>query len=311
MGAELYREVSGYLQAMPSILEWPELQALIARYAEAQPAHWMLPVISCNAVGGSEDCSIAAMGAIACMQISILLIDDMLDDDPRGEYHRLGYPSTANMASALQAGGIEAIVRARTGTQAEALAVRTLNRMVLSTTLGQHWDIMNPQDEESYWRVVRTKSSPFFGTCLELGAIMGGADEGIVSDLRRLGELYGELVQIQDDLNDTMESPANVDWLLGRSPLPILFAQTVSHPERRQFRELRAAVSDPQALELAQEIVIRSGAVSYCVDQLLQRYSEADLILAALPTAVKKEQLVQTFQAAMEPVNELMQLAQE
>ena len=46
---------------------------------------------------------------------------------------------------------------------------------------------------------------------------------------------------------------------------------------------MRAVVSDPAALAEAQTILIRCGAVSYGVDQLLHRYQKAQETLRAIP----------------------------
>jgi geranylgeranyl pyrophosphate synthase len=147
--------------------------------------------------------------------------------------------------------------------------------MFLTTALGQFWDVQPPADESAYWRIVRTKSSPFFGAALHLGALFGGASEGVAAKLERVGSLYGEMIQIHDDLSDTLASPAGPDWIEGRSPLPILFAESVDHPDRSRFLKLRQETADEGALREAQEILIRCGAVSYCVDQLLRRNQAA------------------------------------
>jgi len=100
--------------------------------------------------------------------------------------------------------------------------------------------------------------------------------------LKELGNLYGEMIQIHDDLNDTLAVPANPDWIQGRLPLPILFAQTVEHTERARFLELRREITDEGALLEAQNILIRCGAVSYCVDQILRRHQASQEILTTL-----------------------------
>src|SRR5687767_4073055 len=91
------------------------------------------------------------------------------------------------------------------------------------------------------------------------------------------------MIQIHDDLNDTMAVPANSDWLQGRKPLPILYAQSVQHPQRARFMELYQNISAENALQEAQEILIRCGAVSYCVDQLLRRHQATRAILDETP----------------------------
>lgn len=256
---------------------WPEIQGSFKRYASNKPREWNLPILACEAVGGRLEQAAPAVAAIACAQISIILIDDLLDDDPRGLHQTLGVGAAANLAAAFQAMALE-VIGAEDGLSdpvARLAAYRSLNQMLLTTAFGQHLDIQNPADEAAYWRVAETKSSPLFGAALHLGALAGGASIEIAEKLKQLGGLYGEVIQIHDDLNDVMAVPASPDWVLGRTPLPILFAQTVDHPKRERFRELRRvlqAAPDPEALAEAQLILIRCGAVSYSIDQIVRRH---------------------------------------
>jgi hypothetical protein len=70
--------------------------------------------------------------------------------------------------------------------------------------------------------------------------------------------------------------------------LPILFALSVDHPDRVKFEELYKNISLGTALQEAQEILIRCGALSYCVDQLLRRHQIAQDILIELPLRNKE-----------------------
>lgn len=303
-----YTATRAYLFDSPTIQEWPEIQALLERTSLRRPYYWQLPILACEAVGGEVGQALPGMAAIACLHTSILLLDDMLDADPKGEYHHLGQPATANMAAALQAIGLEAIARTPQPPANKLAMLQRLNQMMLTTALGQHWDVQNPQEEAAYWRVVRTKSAPFFGTALAIGALIGGAAQATVAQMEALGCLYGEMIQIQDDLSDVMATPANPDWLLGRSPLPILYAQTVPHPERVQFCKLRQTIADADALAEAQRILIRCGAISYATDQLLRRYGKAQTMLANLPCGCQ-DKLTVLFDAVMQPVQELFVMA--
>jgi geranylgeranyl pyrophosphate synthase len=148
--------------------------------------------------------------------------------------------------------------------------------MLLKTTLGQHWDAQNPCDEESYWRVTRTKSSPYFGTSFFVGAFMSGSPETVATQLGEVGELYGEMIQINDDLNDVLETPANADWLQGRYPLPILFATLVP-----------------------------CGAMSYGIDQLLQRFERVDILLRQIPLA-DRSWIQELIEGIVAPVQRLL-----
>ena len=290
----LKRAVESLLE-LPSIASWPEAQAVLRRAAEGEPRDWRLPALACEAVGGDPERAIPSVVAIAAAQISIILIDDMLDADPRGEHQRRGMPSAANLAAAFQAAALEAIADHDCDPAVKVAALQSLNHMLLTTAFGQYLDSQNPGDEAAYWRVVQTKSAPFFGAALHVGALLGGADGEAADGIRQLGCLYGEMIQIHDDLNDSMAVQANPDWTQGRSPLPILFAQLVDHPDRARFIELRQAIPDPEALAEAQTILIRRGAISYGIHHLLERYQKGQALLAAM--AVPRRDLLETLLA--------------
>jgi geranylgeranyl pyrophosphate synthase len=154
--------------------------------------------------------------------------------------------------------------------------------------------------------VVENKSMPFYACAFHLGALFAEVPMETARDIKRLGELYGAMIQIHDDLHDTMEIPANPDWMEARAPLPILFAKTVDHPEREKFMRLCRNISADGALAEAQEILIRCGAVSYCVDQLLRRHQTAQALLdeLTLPSKGTLESLIHDLVA---PINRLFE----
>lgn len=276
---DIYSLTTEYVLTLPITQSWPEFQTIFKRIATYQPKHWLLPVKSCLAVGGSAEQAIPAVAAIACAQIGIVLLDDILDEDPRGEYHRLGHGIAANLGATFQFAGLEAMLLPEIPLTKKINALHSTNQMLLAVAIGQDIDVKCPTNETSYWQIVENKSAAFFGTALLLGALLGGASKKIVSGVKRFGQLYGEMIQIHDDLNDTMAIPVGPDWIQKRAPLPILFAKIVDHPERMRFLELYENIAQPDFLEEAQEILIHCGAVSYCIDQLLHRHLVAQKIL--------------------------------
>jgi geranylgeranyl pyrophosphate synthase len=230
----------------------------------------------------------------------------MLDEDPRGEYHRDGYAKVANYAIALQAAACEAFCSIEVPFEIRLSGLCALNQMFLMTAFGQHLDIQHIPDEDAYWMVTKNKSAPFFGAALYLGALIGGATHKTADKVEQLGRLYGEMIQIHDDLTDTMSSPASPDWLQKRSPLPILFGRVVDHPEREKFIKLGLDISAPGALLEAQDILIRCGAVSYCVDRLLRQYQVALKILNET-SLVQPEILNTLLTDVITPVHKLFQ----
>ncbi|MCB0110624.1 MAG: polyprenyl synthetase family protein, partial [Caldilineaceae bacterium] len=236
-----YEMTLDYLLHLPSVEKWQELQTLIQRFGNRQPLHWRLPLSTCCAIGGSEADAIPAMAAIASLHTSLKLVDDMLDDDPQGDYQSIGEAAAANFALALQTVGLEALATC-SQLPDRLLGMMNMYMEVATTTgLGQFWDVQGVSSEEQYWQVVRYKGGPFFGLAFALGAWMGGASAELVTQFQTLGNHYGTMIQLHDDLSDSMTVPAGPDWAPGRATLPILFAQDVPHAEQRHFITLRAA----------------------------------------------------------------------
>lgn len=277
---DIYAQAIEVLLTHPQTQAWPALAELCHRARSHKPIAWEFSTTAAEAVGGRAEDAVPALGALTCAHMALILIDDLLDEDPRGAYRQLGSGRAANLASALFGLGLDILIKSEIRERERAVAA--FGQLMLRTAYGQDLDVQNAQSEEAYWAVTRAKSSPYFGAGLYLGALCAGAEIGTTDRLKQFGELFGEIMQIHDDLNDCLASPANVDWLQGRSPLPILFASRVAHPQQALFIELRNQASDPLALAEAQSILVSCGAISYCARELMLRHAQAERLLAGI-----------------------------
>ena len=276
-------QIKSAIFALPQFSAWPEMAAVFERTNGSLSREWELPWLACQAVGGTLEQALPGAAALACTQLSIVLVDDMLDDDPRGDYHHLGYGPTSNLALAYQAAAFALVKSAPVSAERRAGLADWLAHIGLGTALGQYHDAHNAGDEAAYWQVVRGKSGPFYGAALAMGALLGGGSQEVVEGLNELGILLGETSQIYDDLSDALRSPARPDWQHGRNNLLILYALTANYPERARFEACLAQVEDPEKLREAQQILLKCGAVSYCALQAARRYRTAQQLLASLP----------------------------
>lgn len=299
----IYQDAIHLLLTDPSTRTWPQLRQTIEQAAHREPVAWDFPIRACIAVGADPIWALPAVAAITCAHMALILIDDLLDEDPRGAYLQLGSGRAANLSTGLYALGISVLFQTKAYSQRE-LAAAALNEMMGQTAYGQDLDVQNPLSEEGYWAVTQAKSSPYFGGGLYIGALLGQANQETAQQLKRFGGIFGEIMQIHDDLNDCLASPANVDWLQGRSPLPILFAELVDHPDRQRFRDLRSKAAEPEALAEAQAILVRSGAISYCISELIARRLNATELLRTLDLPNPKP-LEELLDQALAPVKHL------
>ncbi len=271
--------------ALPEVAAWPEMVSVLEPAKRTLHPGWHLPLLACQAVGGDVSQAIPGGAAIACLEISIILVDDMLDEDPRGEHLRRGSGPTANLALAFQSAAFRVVEQAVVDADQRVTITASLAWLALATAFAQHWDVQNLRGEENYWKVVRAKSTPLHSTAIYIGALLGNASAQVVAGLRDFGVLFGEIIQIRDDLFDAFQTPANPDWRQGRNSLPLLYARTADHPDRARFMDLLPQINDPQALQAAQQILIHCGAVSYCTYHLVKRHREARQLLEGLPLA--------------------------
>ena len=146
---DIYQATVEYLLDLPIFSTWRGLESILRRSASDHSRAWQLPIIACQAVGESPDKAIPASAALACSQLSIILVDDMLDEDPRGEYHYIGAGQAANYAIAFQAAGLDALLAGRGNSTVGYEALISLNEMMFKTAFGQELDIKNPADEIS------------------------------------------------------------------------------------------------------------------------------------------------------------------
>src|SRR5688572_33069038 len=103
---DTYQATTEYLLKLPVFDSWHEMESILRRSAATRPRDWELPLIICEALGGAREKAIPACAALACAQISIILADDMLGEDPRGRYHRIGSGRRAEFHLAVPAAGV-------------------------------------------------------------------------------------------------------------------------------------------------------------------------------------------------------------
>mgnify|MGYP001160651961 CR=1 FL=1 len=323
------RGILSAVLALEGIRALPELGRIARRGGASAPPAWRLPLIVAEALGAPPGAALPAAAALACVQLGVVLIDDLLDGDPRGEHVRLGAGRAANLAVAFLAASGEALSAGRQGRSAGrqarsaglheperlARAQAALAEAVGRVAVGQHLDVGGAEDEAAYWRIAAAKSGAFFGLAFHLGALLSPASFNDGLALEVVGGLYGEMVQIHDDLRDCLEAPAGPDWRAGRRTLPMLYAQKVPHPERDQFCERRAEIAallkvDAPAEEVApvlaeaQAMLVRSGAISYGLDQILRRDAEARERLASI--AQQTQGVTRVLDEIVAPVRALL-----
>lgn len=281
----------------PEIANWEELRDRWIDATEKPRPDWELPVIVATAVSDEEvpeEVAAMLMAAVGCCQISIILVDDMLDNEPGGVHETLGYGETANMALALQAIAYTLINNLNIANYQKCQMLWLLSSLEFATAVGQHADVQETEwTEERYWQVVKMKSTPFYAGIMALGAAMVFelGEDALINTFFEIGELMGEMVQIRDDLMDIMAKPGAPDWAHGGNLL-MIYGRLAEDPSAFETAVSQIAQGDcaDDVLEQGQQWLIDEGAVNYCIYLLEQKRELAISVLNSM--AIKNHQLV-------------------
>ncbi len=119
-------------------------------------------------------------------------------------------------------------------------------------------------DEETYFEIVRRKTSSLIGECCKLGAVLAGADEATTKAMRSFGLALGTAFQIRDDLLDLIGEPSVVGKSLGRDlakgKLTLPLIRTIACSDQRQRGHILRLLQQ-QDSEAVREILLSGGAV--------------------------------------------------
>lgn len=271
---------------------WPDFVELWEEATGRDRPDWQLPLLGHQAVQGQPIDNAALLATVGALQLSIILIDNMLDGDP-GPHDHIGFGATSNLAAAFQAASF---LCGQSIGAAATVAVQLLIATAAQTAVGQALDIaVKLSTEAAYWQVVSAKSSPYYSMALSIGAAASGSEPQMVNDLHTLGARVGEAVQVRDDLIDALATPASRDWG-GRQNLPILYATIAEHGQRDRLKQLmRDGLDDTARLEEAQQILLDCGAADYCIHVLQAKREEMEQLIGngRFPNDAPLHQLVE------------------
>lgn len=265
-----FQELKRRVSALGPFAAWPAAAGLLDRPIHQEDRSlWCWPAAACEACGAAADDALDAAASIFLSVIGIHLVDDLLDEDPGGEHHALGVGRAANLGLLFQSAAHQAVAASAQPQDRQAWLHQLLAEANAGTALGQELDMADCADEAAYWAMTDAKTSPLLMGGLQMGAVSAGADAATVAGFRKLGSLLGRFIQVSDDLGDALETPAKPDWDRPRNNLALMYACDVDHPEREEFLRLRAQVASPPQLEAARRILVRCGAVAFCVEREL------------------------------------------
>ncbi|HEV3473854.1 MAG TPA: polyprenyl synthetase family protein [Actinomycetota bacterium] len=270
-----------------------------------RPVFCCLGQLAAGSDVGAE--GVRAAAALELLHTFAIVHDDVMDRSVSrrgspaswvhlGEEHRrqryVGDPEGYGLAAAVLAGDMALVLADRALMGASfpedrmARALARYDRMRVEVVAGQFLDVQaahrGSADEGQTRRIAVMKSGGYTVEApLQIGAILGGADEDQLEVLSRYGIALGEAFQLRDDVLGVFGDPdvtgkdRDSDLIEGKRTVLLAKAIDAASGDDRRFLEERIGRGDltPEEVERARNLMASTGALDdtlRLIDDLVQ-----------------------------------------
>ena len=211
----------------------------------------VLPLLTCEAVGGDSHQAMPVVAAWQLLRLSAKLLDDVVDSEsayppPEAIDFALGLLFLAPLV-------LEELQNRRVSTSHVESLTRSLSQTGLRACAGQHAEITshNDIDPDGWLSVAGTKSGEPCAWAAWAGAMVAGANEQALADFRNFGLHLGILLQVADDFNGIWRPSKFSDLRSGQLNLAVCYARLVAKGEQKTLLEnlLKNAISGDDTAE--------------------------------------------------------------
>ena len=246
--------------------------------------HGALTLLTCTAVGGDAEACLPAAAALELVDKFAEIHDDVQDGNPqRNERDAVwwvwGPAQAINAGDGMHALGRLALLRlAERGVPDELVfsIVRLVDRASLRACEGRFRELEAQERIDlsvaAYLAMAGDKSGALLGCAMQVGGLIGGADEETSKTLAECGEKLGVALQIRSDLEAVWgsgeSSQPSVEVLNKKKLLPVVYAlENASISEKRAMGEIyfKRVLETDDALRL-RDVIEELGARAACED---------------------------------------------
>jgi geranylgeranyl diphosphate synthase, type I len=237
-------------------------------------------LLACEAVGGQVEDALPVAAAVELLHNFSLIHDDVEDDSPTRRHRPTvwalwGVPQAINAGDAMFTLARLALhgLGSRPIPPAMAMdACMIFDYACLRLTEGQYLDMSFEGrldvTVDEYLRMIEGKTAALLSASLELGALVGGANQAARCHLAEFGRSLGLAFQMQDDILGiwgdeavTGKSAAS-DILTRKKSLPVVYA--LENPRvGESLRTLYTEPIEPAGVPIVLDLLAQAGAQEY------------------------------------------------
>ncbi len=270
----------------------------------------VLVLLLANAYGyrGAAHHELAAV--VEFIHTATLLHDDVVDESSMRRGRQTANALFGNAASVL----VGDFLYSRSFQMMVSLDNMRVMRILSDATNviaeGEVLQLLNMHDpdvtQESYLKVIRSKTAKLFEAAAELGALVAGANDAQIAAAGEYGRSLGTAFQLIDDVldyaGDAAEIGKNVgdDLREGKPTLPLIYLMENGTAEQRELVRTCIENGDEQHFDAILAAVTSSGALDYTRREAETAARRAAEAIADLPESQYKQSLLQLCSFAVD-----------
>jgi octaprenyl-diphosphate synthase len=270
----------------------------------------VLVLLLANAYGyrGAAHHELAAV--VEFIHTATLLHDDVVDESSMRRGRQTANALFGNAASVL----VGDFLYSRSFQMMVSLDNMRVMRILSDATNviaeGEVLQLLNMHDpdvtEDSYLKVIRSKTAKLFEAAAELGALVAGATDAQIAQAGEYGRSLGTAFQLIDDVldyaGDAAEIGKNVgdDLREGKPTLPLIWLMEHGTPQERELVRSCIEQGDEQHFDAVLAAVTSSGALAYTRAQAEAAAARAKAAITDLPESEYKRSLLQLCSFAVD-----------
>ena len=254
----------------------------------------MIAILAARALGyeGQQHVTIAAL--IEFIHTATLLHDDVVDESDMRRGKATANAAFGNAASVLVGDFIYTRAFQMMTSLGSLRILALMSEAVNVIAEGEVLQLMNCNDpditEESYMRVIYSKTARLFEAAAQSSGILAGATEAQEQGLQDYGRYLGTAFQLIDDLLDysadgqTLGKNVGDDLSEGKPTLPLLHAMRHGNPQQTaMIREAIEQGNGRHLLEPVLEAMRQCGSLEWTRSRAEQEADKAIAALQSLP----------------------------
>ena len=270
----------------------------------------VLVLLVANAYGyrGAAHHELAAV--VEFIHTATLLHDDVVDESSMRRGRQTANAMFGNAASVLVGDFLYSRAFQMMVSLDNMRVMRILSDATNVIAEGEVLQLLNMHDpdvtEESYLKVIRSKTAKLFEAAAQLGALVGGANDAQIEAAGEYGRSLGTAFQLIDDVldyaGDAAEIGKNVgdDLREGKPTLPLIYLMEHGTPAQRELVRKCIEHGDEAQFDAVLTAITQSGALEYTRRAAEEASRKAAAAIADLPDSEYKQSMLRLCSFAVD-----------